>query len=376
MQSLDQLCAVAKANRELAEDTARLAPDVRKAASEARLWFLVAPKEVGGAECPFPELFPAHEKIARADSAVAWHLINSHTVAAKGSYLSKEEQSNVYSAPDQPFALSASPQGTALPVEGGYILNAHWPFMTGALDASWCSVMSYRLNEDGGQPDQPDIYQAIVPLSELDIRLTWNEASGMRGTGSHAVSANDVFVPESRCFRISKPSPDARPLFRIPEAYRTWGLSAAVAVGTLHSGIDAATELCHGKVSRLVESAHYDEMRVQQAIADATAGVTCLSAGLRSLAEESWEAFVGGESPSDDLKARYWATVLYTFDACRELVSRLYAVGTSATYGTRNGVDRALRDLHAFSAAFESMQFLRKTAGKILLGHETSHPLF
>ena len=47
---LDGFCKVLAANRGEAEDSARMTPEVRRAATEAGMWLLVAPREVGGGE--------------------------------------------------------------------------------------------------------------------------------------------------------------------------------------------------------------------------------------------------------------------------------------------------------------------------------------
>jgi hypothetical protein len=54
----DAVCDVIVRNREIAEDTARLAPDVWAAAGAAGLWVLAAAKEVGGPELPRPDRVP------------------------------------------------------------------------------------------------------------------------------------------------------------------------------------------------------------------------------------------------------------------------------------------------------------------------------
>ncbi|MGD9750079.1 MAG: hypothetical protein AB7W59_03690 [Acidimicrobiia bacterium] len=51
-------------------------------------------------------------------------------------------------------------------------------------------------------------------------------------------------------------------------------------------------------------------------------------------------------------------------------------MATSSAYATHNHVDRALRDIHAISASFESFQALRRDAGRVLLGHRPTLPMF
>lgn len=73
---------------------------------------------------------------------------------------------------------------------------------------------------------------------------------------------------------------------------------------------------------------------------------------------------------------RSLAAVFYTVDTAADYVSRLARVATSASYGTRTKVERALRDIHDVNAAVDSFQSVRRTAGGVLLGQEPQHPVF
>jgi hypothetical protein len=55
---------------------------------------------------------------------------------------------------------------------------------------------------------------------------------------------------------------------------------------------------------------------------------------------------------------------------------RRRAASTSAAHASRNPAERALRDAHAVSAAFESFQELRGAAARHVMGVDPGHPLF
>ena len=64
---LEELCATLVANRSQADATARMTPEVRRAATAAGMWTLVAPHEVGGSELSLPRLAALFEQLGRAD---------------------------------------------------------------------------------------------------------------------------------------------------------------------------------------------------------------------------------------------------------------------------------------------------------------------
>lgn len=377
IEQLDAVCDIIVRNREIAEDTARLAPEVREAAGPAGLWVLAAPKEVGGLELPLPDLIAVCERLGEADATVAWHVSNSVCLGHTSARLPAPERAAVYAEVDAPYGFSGAPAGgmTATRDGDGYRIDGTWPFMTGAADVRWAiaNVAITSMGAPSGAP--PEVRKVVVPMSALEVHDNWAAASGMRGTGSHAVSAHDVYVPGNRSVALTAEPLIDRPLFRVQPHVLGLTTGVAVAIGTLRSAIAGVVDLVAHKVSRIDGHAHSDDPRVQQTVGDATAAAVFLSAGLARLSEEYWSAIVDGGFPAVETRARLWSAVFAGVDVARQQVSNLYAVATSRAYASRNPVDRALRDVHAINAWADSLQSLRRSAGLTLLGHETTHPM-
>lgn len=84
--------------------------------------------------------------------------------------------------------------GSAEKVEGGYKVNAHKHFCSGAPGAQ---VFATSIRFEGGEGG-PEVLHFVVPMSAegLTVGDNWNTI-GMRGTGSHDVFLKDVFVPDA-----------------------------------------------------------------------------------------------------------------------------------------------------------------------------------
>jgi alkylation response protein AidB-like acyl-CoA dehydrogenase len=84
--------------------------------------------------------------------------------------------------------------GKAVKVEGGYKVHARKIFASGAPSANL--FMTGAIDEDA--PDGPTMLQFGVPMSAAGVSIenTW-DTLGMRGTGSHDVVLDDVFVPDA-----------------------------------------------------------------------------------------------------------------------------------------------------------------------------------
>lgn len=83
--------------------------------------------------------------------------------------------------------------GDAERVEGGYRVSAHKRFVSGVPGAHVFLTSAGHAASDGGQ-----VIHFAVPMDSPGVEIveTWNTL-GMRGTGSHDVKLDDVFVPDS-----------------------------------------------------------------------------------------------------------------------------------------------------------------------------------
>lgn len=364
-------------HREVAEDTARLAPAVVGAAGDQGLWVATAPREVGGLELPLTEFMSLVEAVSVADPTVAWHIVNSAGVGHAAAFVPEWIRDDVFASTARPFGLSgAVAAGVEVTRESdGFRLQGTWPFMTGAKDAGWACVTVTVPPEEGQDAGPPDIRRALVPVDACEIGTTWEQASSMRGTGSHAVTADGVVIPAEATIPFrARPLIDRTP-YRLPLHYAFLGGGAATAVGILRSTIEGVIELCATKVSRFDGRRHFDDPQVQQTIADATAAADGLSASLHARAAAMHPSYENGSRPSALERARWWAVVLSTPETAASHVSSLYRIATSSAFGTRNRVERGLRDVHALTASNESFAAIRRAAGAVLLGQDPKHPM-
>ncbi len=92
--------------------------------------------------------------------------------------------------------------GKAERVEGGYRIHARKVFASGAPTANL--FMTGAIDEDA--PDGPTVLQFGVPMNAKGVSIveTW-DTLGMRGTGSHDVVLDGVFVPDAAIGARRKP---------------------------------------------------------------------------------------------------------------------------------------------------------------------------
>ena len=100
--------------------------------------------------------------------------------------------------------------GTATKVEGGYKVNGRKVFASGAPSANLFMTMAVEQTPEG-----PTVMHIAVPLTSLGISIveTW-DTMGMRGTASHDVLFQDVFVPDA-AVSVRRPSGDWHPIMHL-----------------------------------------------------------------------------------------------------------------------------------------------------------------
>jgi alkylation response protein AidB-like acyl-CoA dehydrogenase len=352
-----------------------MTPGVRVAAGEAELFTLAAPREVGGRELDLVELVSTFERLGYADPAFSWSAMNSIATGLVAAKVSEQAREPVFAQLDAPYGFGAAlTYSKAQQVEGGFQIEGDWRFMTGSLDARWCTVWTLD-----PRSERPNVLWVVLPMDQLEVTETWLDASNMRGTGSNAVRTPGLFVPAERVVEMKQPPLIDRPLYRVDPMIMIFAPSVALVIGALRCAIDGLVELAGPKLTNMPgRPRHADSWRVQQGVCDATAAAECMSAGLGNLMAEVWSCAEAGTPPPPQLRARWWSMLFYLLDTARHHVSELFTRSTSAVYATSNRVERSFRDIHAVATTFEQEagQMFRRASGLVLLGHEPNNPAF
>jgi acyl-CoA dehydrogenase len=132
--------------------------------------------------------------------------------------------------------------GTAVRADGGYRVRARKVFASGAPVAD--VFMTSAIAED--TPGKREVLHFAVPMKAPGVVIQSNwKALGMRGTGSHDVVLEDVFVPDAAIG--GRRAPDAwHPLFQIISML-AFPLVYAVYLGVAEAARDRAIELARNR---------------------------------------------------------------------------------------------------------------------------------
>lgn len=185
--------------RSRAEDTEkarRVAPSTLDALSEAGVFRMMAPRRYGGDEADFRMQCDVLAEIARGCPSTSWVATIYSAMAWVASVFPDQAQEEVLASRDPRISGVFSPTGTASRQGGGFMVNGRWPFNTGCQGAEWTVVVAVLSADDISVP-----LCMLVRSRDLTILDDWY-ASGMAGTGSNTVVAENVFVPEHRALPL------------------------------------------------------------------------------------------------------------------------------------------------------------------------------
>ncbi|HEY2012135.1 MAG TPA: acyl-CoA dehydrogenase family protein, partial [Bryobacteraceae bacterium] len=256
--------------RDRIEAARRLPEDLTQQLAHAGFFRIFLPEAYGGLDLTPIEGLEIFEELARADASVAWCVWNgnTHWTAAQ---LPPDTARTIYANPDVITANSTRASGQAQVVPGGYRVNGRWSLVSGCELGTWM-VLLCVVHEDGKpcltRAGAPESRFMLIPSEACEIIDTWT-VGGLRGTGSHDMAVNDVFVPSSYGSGFTDPYVLPEPRYRIPPFSRVIPGLGAMALGLARTAIETFTEIAGAKTpertTQMLRHNHGAQVRVSQA---------------------------------------------------------------------------------------------------------------
>jgi alkylation response protein AidB-like acyl-CoA dehydrogenase len=243
--------------------------------------------------------------------------------------------------------------GKAVKVDGGYRIYARKIFASGSPSANL--FMTGAIDEDA--PDGPTMLQFGIPMNAtgVSVRETW-DTMGMRGTGSHDVLLDDVFVPDAAIGARRKPGV-WHPLMHIVS------MVAFPLVYSVYTGVaEAARDLAVAAAAK-----RRDPAVIDLGIVDLVGALDTELAATR-IALESMVAFSETAQPGPETTNTIFMHRTLVARGARKTVDLALEVAGGASYHRRNGLERLFRDVQGarFHPLPEHQQ--RRLAGRLALG--------
>lgn len=317
---------------------------------EAGLLRALQPRAFGGYEVDPRTFFEIQMILAEGCMSTAWIFGVMGVHPWQLARYPVEAQRDVWGQ-DQSTLISSTymPVAKVTPVEGGYRISGRWGFSSGSEHCQWC-LLGGIIPVEGEQPAEHGTF--LVPRSDYRIEKNW-DVLGLRGTGSHDILVEDVFVPAHRVQRTNNTSLEAtpgrevnsNPIYAIPFAQVFTRAVSTSAIGALQGAINEFRANAAAHIGKHGVKTAEDPV-AQSTVAEATILVDSLKLVLERNYAHLMALAEAGEFPDVETRLMYRYQSSYVTNVCAEKASELLrCMAASGLYST-NPVARLFRDLH------------------------------
>jgi len=355
-----------RAAADATEANRRVSRDLVDALTDAGVFRLCVPRALGGLEAHPAVLADVLATIAAADGSTGWCAMIAATSGVVSAYLPDAMAREIYADPHAITGGVFAPCGTAVPAGDGFRVSGRWPFASGSEHCTW--LMGGALVRDDGPPRAR---MMLFPAADVRIVDTWY-VSGLRGTGSHDMTVEDVVVPAARSVSLVDDRPRvAGGLYAFP----VFGLLAlgiaAVALGIARAAVDELVRLASEKRPQGSRRMLAERGVVQAQVAEAEALVRSARAFLDDAIACAWrQAEADGTIALPERMGLRLAATHATTSAARATDLMYQAGGGTSVYAT-SPLQRCFRDVHVATQHAMVASATWELAGRILLHLDT-----
>jgi 3-hydroxy-9,10-secoandrosta-1,3,5(10)-triene-9,17-dione monooxygenase len=341
------------------EALGRIPEDVNAELVKAGFYRIVQPRRFGGYEFDVPTFYKVMMEVSRGCCETGWvlALTAGHPILLASFPL--QAQIEAYGESGEFRGPAAfNPPGTAVPVEGGYLISGAWVSASGIdMGTHFIGMAVVRPDKEG---EAPMAVQMLLERGQFEIVDDW-QVMGMQGTGSKRVDAKDVFVPEHRTVRTAgairgaEALPKARlydnPMYGGRIGNFLIGEATAVTVGAARGALDLYEASLSSKRSMFPPfQPRHEDPEFQRHYGHALALISTAEAALIRAGEEFMEyARIEAEGGETFDEAKDQRLTLIEQQACRmawEAVELIYhTAGTSASAKSGAAIGRVFRNL-------------------------------
>lgn len=314
------------------------------------------------------------ETLAGAEASVSWLIWNNTMPCFWARFLDDAVRERLFGDTSRLFAGSTRPTGKAVATKGGFRLSGRWSLVSGCELADYIYLMSPVHEEGASATDHPHLRVLFLPKGRYNILDTWH-VGGLRGSGSHDVVVDDVFVPIEESIEPNPPVASNSPLAQLPIIPIMVAGFGAQFLGMAREAITVTLEILRNKISVDPGTSIRERPSVLADIALHCTAVTAARKQLHTSMADMWDK-VRRELPTAADRAALYSAGLYATKVARSAIADMHAAaGTPALY-VDCPLERSIRDLQTMDRHVAAQPLWLEDSGRVLLGYEPINPLF
>ncbi|TCJ37511.1 flavin-dependent monooxygenase [Parafrankia sp. BMG5.11] len=303
---------------------------------------ILQPKRFGGYEMHPNVFFDVQKLLAEGCMSTGWMygVLGCHPYEL--ALFDDRAQQEVWGESQSTLVSSTyQPVGKVTRVDGGFRLSGHWGFSTGSVHCDW--VLLGAVVPPANQGDPFDMRTFLLPRSDYTIdRDNWH-VFGLKGTGSHDIIVDDVFVPEYRTHKASDGFLCQNPgqaendsaLYSLPWAQVFVRSVSTACLGGTRAAINAAMKIMESRISTNTGKASKADPILHAAIARAHSQLLEMELTLRTTFDDLMDTAERGETVPMEKRALFAYNSSTVARRCAALVDDMVQLlGGRAIYET------------------------------------------
>ena len=356
-------------------DRERRVPDaVIDALADAGLFKLGVPHRYGGFATGFETYCDVTAALGESCGSTAWVTALINVCNWCISLFGDEAREEVFTGHPSPRVCGVlAPTSQSRREPGGLRVTGRWGYASGSPYVQW-AMLGVPVVDDAGQ--QIDQGLALIPMADLTIENTWF-VTGMRGTASDTLVAQDVFVPDHRILSVPPaignvyPNPHTdevmgRSSFIPVLALILAGPQVGMARGALNIAIEKAPRRAIAYTTYTVQS---ESVGFQLQIAEAAMLVETADLHVRAAARRIDEAAAAAQPLEYLERAKIRAHTGYAITQAQRAIEIILSAAGASSFAEASPLQRLWRD--SSTAARHAVVLPEVNAeiyGKALLG--------
>jgi alkylation response protein AidB-like acyl-CoA dehydrogenase len=214
----------------------------------------------------------------------------------------------------------------------------------------------------------------LLPASQCEIIDTWT-VGGLRGTGSHDVAVQDVFVPIAFASGFFDDYVLPEPRYRIPAFCRVIPGLGAMALGIARIAIETLKEIAGAKTPVRTTQMLRDTPDAQVRVSQAEALVRSARLFLFDSLAQLWTKLLATGEVTMEARALARLAASHAVSSAVQATDLMYVAGGASSIYVSCPLERAFRDVHIITQHIGAHPRVMHSTGRVLFGLESDTPL-
>lgn len=344
---------------------------------DAGLFKIWLPRPLGGWEVEPVVACRIFEDVARLDSAAGWMLQMCCTVSLISAWFGDEAIAEMHESSTPVFGDSFAPPMHMARSSSGWEVTGQAAFVSNSHHIDWFFGLGMEFDGDVPKPGpdgEPVSMIVAVPKAEFEVVENWNTV-GMRGTGSHDVRVDRVFVPNRRVvpFRpYDEPQNGVYPagLTRLGGIWLGIASMGAVGLGIAQAAYDEFLVLCGAKTANYTLSKVGETPLTHYRLGEAHAQLGASRSYLYGALSDVWNRANGGAALTVEDRCELAAASTFVFQSAARALDLLAESAGTSMIREENALSRHARDLRTLTQHVFTAKNRYQDIGAMLLGRE------